>query len=163
MTINEKERVIIYKRIINENENKESVIFNIKDLSDEKLLELLNSTVLANAISPEVLKYSLMSNLIMAKGKAGIKKVLSDIERIKNLSDSLSRSEKDLMKFGLFYGFKIYNWKFQMNKFVTISSDITVGELNVRKKISSYSFQRIFPFINSIIKRGEKNGRFPRF
>ena len=74
----------------------------------------------------------------------------------------LTKSEKDLLKFGYFRGFDIFNWQRQMNKFISFSTNPEVGELKMKKTITSYTFQRIFPFIYTLISRGEKNEQFPR-
>ena len=49
-----------------------------------------------------------------------------------------------------------------MNKFISFSTNPEVGELKMKKTITSYTFQRIFPFIYTLISRGEKNEQFPR-
>lgn len=162
MTIKEQERVIVFKRIITSSSHNE-VLYKLKDFSDNELLTILNSTVLPNAISQDNIKYSVLFSMLTSKSnkeRNSIQKIFSDI---KKLFEALSTSEKDLLKFGMFYGFTSINWKSQMNRYISLSSNPVVGELMSKKKISSYFFETIFPFVYSLIKKGEKNERFPRF
>lgn len=162
MTVNEQERVLIYRRIVDECQNKNSGIYLLKNCSDEQLLEIINSAVLPNSISLDALKNSYLFNMLYSskKNKATINKSLSNIEELIN---TMQNTEKSLLKFGLFNGFRVFNWRFQMGRYVKISTDPSIGELQANKQISTYIFERIFPFAYSIISRGEKNERFPRF
>jgi hypothetical protein len=162
MTVNEQERVLIYRRIVDECQNKNSGIYLLKNCSDEQLLEVINSAVLPNSISLDALKNSYLFNMLYSskKNKATINKSLSNIEELIN---TMQNTEKSLLKFGLFNGFRVFNWRFQMGRYVKISTDPSIGELQANKQISTYIFERIFPFAYSIISRGEKNERFPRF
>lgn len=165
MTLNDKDRVNTFRRILNNSSKKENQTLNKLrelDLSDGELLDILNSTVLPNAISVNNLKYNLLFSQIYANGKVERNKIFKTIENIRELFDIISKSEKDLLKYGYFYGFDIFNWRQQMSKFIQTSNNPSNGELKIPKTISSYTFQRIFPFVYSIINRGEKNDQFPR-
>lgn len=161
MTNNDKDRVIIYRRMINGSKPKD-FLYKFKDFTDSELLELLNSCVLPNSISINVLRNTLLNSQVIAGSKAQRNIIYKACDNIKELFEIMSRSEKDLLKYGIFYGFDFYNWKDQMHKYISMSSNPTTGELKMKKAISSYSFQRVFPFVYSLIKRGEKNGKFPR-
>lgn len=159
MIISDKERVISFKRAL---EN--SDIYNkLIDLSEEDLLVILNSSVLPNAISNDNLKFSILFSMLFSKNKTELKKIEQSFKDISELVGILSRTEKGLLKYGYFYGFKYYNWEYAMNLFVKNSYDPAKGPLLKQKIISSSIFRKIFPFIYNIIKKGEKNERFPRF
>lgn len=161
MTVNEQERVLIYRRIINECTNNTSGLFLLKDCSDEQLLEIINSSVLPNSISIDALKNTYLFNMLYSnkKNKTNIEKSLLNI---KELVNTMQNTEKSLLKFGLFNGFRVFNWRYQMGRYVKLSTDPSVGELQLNKQISSYIFERIFPFAYLILSKGEKNGKFPR-
>lgn len=159
MTINEKERVISFKRVL---ENTE-IYGKLIDLSEEDLLVILNSAVMPNSISNDNLKFSLLFSMLFAKNKTELKKIEQSFENMSELVSILSRTEKGLLKYGYFYGFRYYNWEYAMNLFVKNSHDPARGPLLKQKVISSSVFRKIFPFIYNIIKKGEKNERFPRF
>lgn len=161
MTVNEKERVLIYRRIIDECHENSSGLFLLKGCSDEQLLEIINSSVLPNAISIDALKNTYLFNMLYSntKNKLNISKSLKNIEE---LVKTMSIPEKSLLKFGLFNGFRVFNWRYQMGRYVKISTDPSVGELQGNKQISSYIFERIFPFSYLILSKGEKNDKFPR-
>jgi len=161
MTINEQERVLIFRRIIKESDNK--IINSFKDYSDTELLNILNETVLPNSISIDNLKYTLFFNLISNPKKQNLDRVSKALEKIKELYLSMSKLERDVLKFGLFFGYKIFNWKYQMNRYVSNSSSPEKGELEFKKNTSSFFFKKFFPFAFNIINRGEKNERFPKF
>jgi hypothetical protein len=162
MTINEKERVLIFKRIIKDSDN--SFIHSLTEKEDSFLLEILNSTILPNSISHENLKYTFFFNMIINGKTQNLKKIEKNINKIKDLFYSMSKSQKDIIRFGLFNGYKIFNWRLQMNNYISNSSNpLNGGELEFKKKISSFSFSRFFPFAFNIINRGEKNERFPKF
>ncbi len=161
MTVNDKDRVNAFRRIIINSPTNES-LYKLNDLSDNDLLIVLDSTILPNAISTNNLKYTLLFTQIFSLGKTERNKIFDSIDKVKELFDLLSKSEKDLLKFGFFYGFDIFNWQKQMNRFIQTSTNPEVGELKMKKTITSYTFQRIFPFIYTLVKRGEKNEQFPR-
>lgn len=161
MTINDKDRVNAFRRIIINSPTTEN-LYKLNDLSDNELLVILDSTILPNSISVNNLKYTLLFTQLFAAGNVERKKVIDSCEKIKELFNLLSKSEKDLLKFGYFRGFDIFNWQRQMNKFISFSTNPEVGELKMKKTITSYTFERIFPFIYTLISRGEKNEQFPR-
>ncbi len=161
MTINDKDRVNAFRRIIINSPVNEK-LYKLNDCSDNELLIILDSAILPNSISMNNLKYTLLFTQLFAAGTVERRKIFDSIEKIKELFNLLSKSEKDLLKFGFFRGFDIFNWQRQMNKFIQFSTNPEVGELKMKKTITSYTFQRIFPFIYTLITRGEKNEQFPR-
>ena len=64
-------------------------------------------------------------------------------------------------KFGLFRGYSGYNWRYHMSRFmkVPLRPDESFAS---NRKISSYTFQRVFAFAYKLIFKGEKNEQFPR-
>jgi hypothetical protein len=162
MTINDKERVLIFRRIINENLQPSSGLSLLANQSDSMLLDILNSSVIPNSISENALKYNILFCSIYStpKEKQSLYRTFTSILK---LSSDMQKSEANLLKFGLFNGFKVFNWRYQLSRYIKISTDPSVGELQVNKRISSYIFEKIFPFASSIISKGEKNERFPRF
>jgi len=160
MTSNDKDRVNVYRRII-DNQKEHDKVKDFIHLSDEDLLLILNSTIMPNALSLNSLKYSIIFNLTISDSERK-KRVEASIKKTLALFKILSKNEKDLIKYGIFYGFNSYNWKYQMNRYITHSSRPEGGDLKVKKIISAYFFERIFPFIYRIITGGEKNESFPR-
>lgn len=154
MLKNEQERVYIFRRIISKDKNLDF----LSELSDEKLLSILNSSILPNSISKNNLKYTLFSNYIMNNAETE-----KNVLKFSKIPAILSRVEKDIFKFGVFYGFDSYNASYQFSKFIKTSTDISVGKLEIRKKVSSKFFEDIFDFMYKIIYKGETNGQFPRF
>jgi len=152
MTKQDQERVIVWRRIL-----KSKKKYDILDLEDEELLELLNSTVLPNTLSISNLKYTLFFSFLFRK-----KEVKTFLKKLDIIFQVISPSEKDLLKFGFFHGFDSYDWRYQMGRYVRSSTDISKGDLSVFKDISSNTFEQIFDFVYKIIYKGEKNERFPR-
>jgi len=163
ITENDRERIFIFRRVLEENNDIESPLFKLKNCTDNELLDILNSTVLANSISLNVFRYSSLFNILISKNAIARKKVSDSFKKIEELASLMSSSEKDLLKFGLFSGLTIYNWRLQLKRYSSNSCDLDITPLKTSKKISSYNFSRIFPFIYSIISKGEKNEKFPRF
>ena len=110
MTVNEQERVLIYRRIVDECQNKNSGIYLLKNCSDEQLLEIINSAVLPNSISLDALKNSYLFNMLYSsrKNKATINKSLSNIEELIN---TMQNTEKLFMNF-IFNGYSAFLSKF---------------------------------------------------
>jgi len=84
------------------------------------------------------------------------------VKKFDTLLDIFTRTEKDIFKFGLFHGFDSYSASYQFSRFVKMSTDISEGELVVKKKISSSFFEGVFDFAYKVIYKGEQNGQFPR-
>ena len=154
MTEIDKERVIIYRRNISNLDN--STYEFLSKLDDVKLLELINSTVLANSLSKNNFKYALLTQLVFNNDtEKSIKKISTLVEVINNQS-------KDLFKFGLFYGFDSSNIDYQYSRFIKTSVKPEIGENIFKKKISSSFFRSVFPFFYKIIYKGDRNESFPR-
>jgi len=147
MTKSDRDRVFVFRRILNE---------ELYDYTDEQLLTILNAAVLPNSLSKTAFKYSLLSNLIFNKTETN-----KSIKKISYLEKVMSKIEKDLLKFGILYGFDSFNSGYQYSRFIKTSLD--TEKINIgKKKISSLFFERIFVFIYNIVKKGEKNERFTR-
>jgi len=160
MTSNDKDRVNIFRRII-DSSDEASILKDFLHSSDEDLLLLLNSTVLPNSISLNSLKFSILNNLIISDSEKR-KRVKTTLEKISSVFKIMSKSEKDMLKYGIFYGYDSFNWKYQLYKYSNHSSSPDGGDLYKRKTISSYMFERAFPFIYRIVSGGESNESFPR-
>lgn len=158
MKISDQERVISFKRILTDKD----IYSKLDNIKDEDLLIILDSAVLPNALSIDNLKYSLLLNYVFSKGKRDVLNIDNNIKNIKELFLLLSRTERDLLKYGYFYGFKYYSWEYVLGHFVKISSDPSKGKLMKQKVVSSIVFRKVFPFIYHIINKAEKNDRFPR-
>ena len=147
MTKIDQERVVVFRRILDT---------KLSDLSDEELLEIMNAAIIPNALSVNAFKYTYLIQKIFNKSK-----VDKTIKSIDYLVSVLSKVEVELIKFGVLYGFDSFNANYQYHRF--ISSSLDIGKKNLmKKKISSLFFEKIFVFIYNLIKRGEKNERFPR-
>lgn len=160
MKSNDKDRIIAFKRII-ETSPEGDISKRFIHFSDEELLELLDRTMLPNSLSLNTLKYAIINNLIISDSERK-KRVFKAIKDIPNLFKIMTKSERDLTKFGIFYGFDSFNWKYQMHRYITHSSRPDGGDLFVKKSITSYTFEKIFPFVYRLIKGGDKNDTFPR-
>lgn len=153
MKKNEQERIFVYRRIIKDNDK----LNFLMDLSDNDLLEILNSTVLPNSINMNSFKYSLFFNSLFNNKET--EKVIKKFSIFKNI---LTRVEKDIFKFGFYYGFNNNLSQSQYVRFVSNSLKIEEGELKTKKRIPAIIFDNIFHFVYKVIKKGERNGQFPR-
>lgn len=149
MTIQEQERVIVFRRLVQD--------IDLVKKTDSELLDILNKAVLPNSLSANALNFSLLFNYL--NDSTGTEK---KIKKIKNLNQIFQRTEKELLRFGLMYGFDSYHAGYQFSRFIRNSADISKGERLVPKKISSKYFEQIFEFIYKIIYKGERNDRFPQ-
>jgi len=149
----DQERIFIYRRMISKN----SKLSFLVDFTDSQLLDILNSSVLPNSISKSNFKYSFFYQLLINP-----KDTMTIVKKFDTLLDIFTRTEKDIFKFGLFHGFDSYSASYQFSRFVKMSTDISEGELVVKKKISSSFFEGVFDFAYKVIYKGEQNGQFPR-
>jgi len=147
MTNIDKERVVIFRRLLNG---------DLLDIEDNDLLIILNKSIIPNSLSATAFKYTYFFNLILNK-----KKTIESVKKINYLESVLSKIELSLVKFGISRGFDSFNSEYQYSRFISTSIDLSKDNLS-KKKISSIYFEKIFSFIYTIIYRGEKNERFPR-
>lgn len=160
MTINDQDRVFIFRRIISEDYSPKH-LKNLDLLSDEELLDILNASSLPNCLSKNSFKFSLFFQFLLYDRHNTKDKVVKEIENIHQVCSTMSKSEKDVVKFGLFRGYSGYNWRYHMSRFLKVPlkpRDVIVGN----RRISSYTFQRVFAFAYKLIFKGEKNEQFPR-
>ena len=160
MTLNDKDRVFIFRRIINEDYSPPH-LKALADLKDEELLDIINASVLPNVLSKNVLKFSLFFNFLLYDRHSSKEKIMQEINDTKNVCEVMSKSEKEIIKFGLFRGYSGYNWRYHMSRFmkVPLRPDESFAS---NRKISSYSFQRVFAFAYKLIFKGERNEQFPK-
>lgn len=155
MTEIEKERVLIFRRILGNSEKEFSK--KISSFSDEELLEILNHSIYPNSLSISAIKYTIFSAMILNK-----KNIKKEILKIDKVTDVLTSLEKDMFKFGLFYGYTNLNHEYQYSRFIKHSVNPEIGSNIFKKKIPLNIFKQTFEFIYKIIKRGDNNERFPR-
>ena len=86
---------------------------------------------------------------------------MKEIFDIKNICETMTKGEKEIVKFGLFRGFSGYNWRFHMARFLKVPLR-PKDAFASNRKISSYTFQRVFAFAYKLIFKGERNEQFPR-
>jgi hypothetical protein len=157
MTHTDNLRLLIFKKQI---EDKGLTYLSI--LSDKELLELMDSTVVANAVDLNAIKTTNMFGFIFIEKKERKERLKKDIEKIINLTNNLTKTEKVLIKFGLIIGFKSKNWKKEMFRYINTPLSLS-KEATGRKIISSSKFKEIFYFIYNLVKRGKENERLPKF
>lgn len=157
----DKQRVLAFRRIIRE--KGEGPHFKcLQDMSDEALLDVLNASIIPNSFLPRVLRFSLFSSLVFARSNGERKKIVKSIEQIKDLVSLMSPREKELYKFGVLQGITKENAQKTFERFIRLPTDPFAPDLNNKKKISTYSFYQIYPFIKKILKKGENGEQFPR-
>lgn len=154
----DKLRISIYRKQLEENKE----LSHLNDLTDEELLNLLNSTVLANAVDPNNIRYGLLFNLIFLDNQDKKDRILNQIKRVIALEKNLSKIEKMVIKFGIIHGFQSNNYRKEMFRFIKIPLALKSNNTG-RKFISSYKFKEIFYFAYNLIKRGRTNDRPPKF
>lgn len=155
MTEKDKERIIIYRRILGNSKDKNSLY--LMNLSDEDLLNVLNKTVYPNSLSISALKYSLLTNMIFNK-----KLLINEFKKLDKTTEVLTQLEKDMFKFGLFYGYNTLDIEYQYSRFVRHSVKPDIGVSIFKKKIPINVFRQTFEFIYKLLIKGDKNERFPR-
>lgn len=160
MTLNDKDRVFIFRRIINEDYSPPH-LKALVDLKDEELLDIINASVLPNVLSKNAFKFSLFFNFLLYDRHSSKEKAIQEINDAKNVCEVMSKSEKEIIKFGLFRGYSGYNWRYHMSRFmkVPLRPDESFAS---NRKISSYNFQRVFAFAYKLIFKGERNEQFPK-
>lgn len=156
MTTTDSLRLEIFKKQI-----KEEQLLYLNDLSDDELLKLLDSTVIANSPDSKSVRYMFLFHLLFCTSAEKKERIISQVDRLRRLEESLTKTEKTLIKFGLIHGFSSNNYRVELYRFIKkpISFNI-IG--SGRKIISSVHFRRIFYFAYNLVMRGKKNDRFPK-
>jgi len=157
MTHTDKLRVIIFRNQIEDNN-----LTYLSDISDEEIINLLNSTVIANSVDLNAIKITNLFGFIFIEKTERKERLAKDINKIINLSDSLTKTEKVLVKFGLTVGFKSKSWRTEMFRYINTPIALT-KQSDGRKIISSIKFKEIFYFIYNLVNRGKANARLPKF
>ena len=157
MTHSDKLRLIIFK-----NQIKDNKLTYLEDVSDEELLKLLDSTVIANAVDLNAIKITNLFGSVFIDKKNRREDLYNDINKIFNLTESLTKTEKVLVKFGLTVGFSSKSWRKEMFRYINTPISLT-KQSDGRKIISSTKFKEIFYFIYNLVTRGKENARLPKF
>lgn len=157
MTHGAKLRIEIFKKQI-----EDLNLATLKNVSDENLLKILDSAVLPNSVDSKAVRYSYLFHLIFLERDKDKDTFLTQISKLDILLNSLTKTEKVLIKFGIIKGFKSKNWRTEMFRFISIPLALT-HQSSGRKIISSYKFKEIFYFIYNLVNRGKQNEQFPRF
>ncbi len=157
MTNSSRLRVEIFKKQI-----EDSNLSILKSSSDEELLKILDASVLPNALDSKAVRYGFLFHLVFLERDIERKTFLSQINKLYNLVENLTKTEKILIKFGILKGFLSKNWRTELYRFISIPLAISSNSSG-RKIISSPKFKEIFYFIYNLVKRGKNNEQFPRF
>ena len=157
MTTTDSLRLEIIKRQI-----KDRNLFYLEELSDTELLNLLDSTVIANSPDSKSVRYGFLFHLLFCTNKEKKERLFNQINRLKMLEENLTKTEKVIIKFGILHGFTSRNYRVELYRYIKtpISFNI-IG--SGRKIISSIHFRQIFYFAYNLVTRGKKNDRFPKF
>lgn len=157
MTHSDKLRLIIFK-----NQIKDNKLTYLDGVSDDDLLNLLNSSVIANSVDLNAIKITNLFGSIFIDKKDRRSDLYDDINKIFNLTESLTKTEKVLVKFGLTVGFTSKSWRKEMFRYINTPISLT-KQSDGRKIISSTKFKEIFYFIYNLVLRGKENARLPKF
>ena len=150
-------RLQIFKRVL-----QKKGIEILDSASDEELLEILNSSVLANSTNLNAVKNTYFFSKFFLHGERERIRLSKDMEKLNSLYENISQSERTLFRFGVFNGFLSRNWRTEMFRYI----NLPIGNnknLGGKKIIYSKKFQEIFYFVYNTVSKGEENGRFPRF
>ena len=160
MTTCDKDRVFIFRRVI-DGDYSPAHLKALAHLTDSELLDILNASVLPNVLSKTAFKFSLFFKFLLYDRAISKNQANKEIEDIKNVCEVMSKGDKEILKFGLFRGFSGYNWKYHMSRFMKVPLRPT-DSFASNRKVSSYTFQRVFAFAYKLIYKGERNEQFPK-
>ena len=160
MTACDKDRVFIFRRAI-DGDYSPAHLKALAHLTDSELLDILNASVLPNVLSKNAFKFSLFFKFLLYDRAISKNQANKEIEDIKNVCEVMSKGDKEILKFGLFRGFSGYNWKYHMSRFMKVPLRPT-DSFTSNRKVSSYTFQRVFAFAYKLIYKGERNEQFPK-
>ena len=157
MTHTDKLRLVIFRNQVTDKE-----LTYLETKSDDELLALLDSTVIANAVDLNAIKITNLFGFLFIEKTERKERLSKDINDIINLTESLTKTEKVLVKFGLTVGFKSKSWRTEMFRYINTPIALT-KQSDGRKIISSQKFKEIFYFIHNLVNRGKDNARLPKF
>jgi flagellar biosynthesis protein FlhB len=142
--------------------NESALLSDKIKLNDIELLELLNISILPNAVDTKAIQYTFFFHLLFLDNKSKKIKIIERLKRLYSLLEELTKIERVVLKFGVVKGFLSNHYRKELFRYIneplslkTISSG--------RKIISSTKFKEIFYFSYSFIKRAENNLRLPKF
>ena len=157
MTHTDSLRLTIFKNQIEDNN-----LDYLRNLSNDDLIKLMDSTVIANSVDLNAIKITNLFGFVFIEKTERKKMLANDINKIINLTESLTKTEKVLIKFGLTIGFKSKSWRTEMFRYINTPIALT-KQSEGRKIISSEKFKEIFYFIHNLVNRGKENARLPKF
>jgi len=153
----EKLRLTLFKNQISEKNLK-----HLEGFSDKQLLEIMNATVLPNAMSINALKQTIMFHFIFMEKTDRKEKLIGEINKIVNFTKNLTKTEKVIIKYGVVKGFETRLWKKEF--FLYLRTPLALKDNSTGRKImSSLNFKEVFYFTYNLVKRGKNNDRLPRF
>ena len=153
----DKIRLIIFR-----NQIEDRKLDYLRNKTNDELLFLLDSTVIANSVDINALKITNLFGFLFIEKKDRKEKLAEDINKIINLTETLTKTEKVLIKFGLTIGFKSKSWRSEMFRYIKTPISLN-KQSDGRKIISSIKFKEIFYFIYNLVNRGKSNARLPKF
>ena len=154
--MNKKEELMVslYKEQLLKNHN----IDLSKHFNKEEILLLLKNSVLPNSLNPNTVKYSLFFSLLLTANKQRKQKLINDINKIIHIINNLESYEITILKFAFFNKFESRYPKKEFWRFLKEPID---PKRYGRKILSFRKFRSIFYFAYNLIKKGERNDRFP--
>jgi len=158
MNIKQRIRIKLFRETI-ENDDK---FAQYRKLSDDEVLELLDITVLPNAVSVTAVKYSFMFNLLFEQSRVKREVLIKDLEKITFFVNSLSKIEKVSIKYAVLVRFKTNSWRVEFFKFLKTPLNLD-NESPGRKFMSKTKFKELFFFAKNLSRRAIKNERLPKF
>jgi len=146
------------KRKYEQNPEKYEVLKELLTLSDEEKKAILDAAVLPNSIEINNIKYSMFFGYLFSDKKR-TKSLNNFFSFVINTISTLTKTEKELIKFGYINGFDskdpLSNYQF------FIKHSIFGEEIEKPKFMTLYAFKKIFSFVYKLIKKGELNEQFP--
>ena len=155
-------KITVFNRTLEEkyysNPEKYNALKDLLALSDEEKLAILDASVLPNSVDINSIKYHIFFGYLF-----GDKKRFNELNKflsiVINTMSTLTKSEKEIMKYGYIQGFSkkdpLYNYH------LFIKHNLRGEKIEKQKKTTLYGFKKVFNFIYRIIKKGELNERFP--
>jgi len=156
MTKIDQNRVRIFRRII-----RDKGWTHLVDREDEEILDMLNSTVLPNALSLNTVKNTVLFYFIFEERKKRQDEMIKQINSLINFALSLTKTEKMVIKHGVVNGFESRNWRAELWRYIQTPIALYAPSQN-RKIISGKKFKEIFFFAYNLVKKGMENARPPR-
>jgi len=155
-------RIQVFNRTLEEKYKKDpqkyELLKEIINLNDEEKLAILDAAALPNGIDINSIKYGLFFHYIFADSQR-FNELNSFIAYTVNVSSTLTRLEKEIIRYGYIYGFKYKDPLDNYQEF--IRTKLNGEKTDKLKKVTLYAFKKVFNFIYKILKKGELNEQFP--